>query len=58
MAPENTPRPPAEDAPAGPHGHTGPASPAEQSVGEAAPEAVPVEDRIRIAEEASRQEDA
>jgi len=46
MAPENTPRPPAEDAPP------------EQIIREAAPEAVPAEDRARIAEEASRQEDA
>lgn len=58
MAPENTPRPPIENAPVGPHGYTGPTTPAEQSVGEAVPEAVPVEDLIRIAEEASRQEDA
>lgn len=57
MAPENTPHPPAERA-AGAHGHTGPTTPAEQSAGEAAPEAVPVEDRTLIAEEASRQEDA
>jgi hypothetical protein len=58
MAPENTPPPPVKGASAGVHGHTGPTTPAEQSAREAASEAVPAEDRTRIAEEASRQEDA
>jgi hypothetical protein len=58
MAPENTPLPPAKGAPGAPHGHTGPTTPAEQSAREAPPEVVPAEDRTRIAEEASRQEDA
>jgi hypothetical protein len=38
------------------HGHTGPTTPAEDASREAP--AVPVEDKARIAEEASREEDA
>jgi len=56
MAPENPPHPPVEKP--YPHGHTGPTTPAEQSVRETPAEIVPTEDRTRIAEEASRQEDA
>lgn len=41
-----------------PHGHVGPATPAEDASREADPAVVPPEDKARIAEEASRQEDA
>lgn len=40
------------------HGHTGPTTPAEESSQDASPAAVPPSDRAKIAEEASRQEDA
>lgn len=40
------------------HGHTGPTTPAEDVSREAPPTAVPPEDKARIAEEASREEDA
>ena len=40
------------------HGYTGPTTPAEDAAREAPPAAVPPQDKKRIAEEASRQEDA
>ncbi len=40
------------------HGHTGPTTAAEDASREAPPATVPPQDRKRIAEEASRQEDA
>lgn len=40
------------------HGHTGPTTPAEDISREASPTAVPPEDKAKIAEEASREEDA
>jgi hypothetical protein len=40
------------------HGHTGPTTPAEETSRDASPEAVPPADRARIAEAASREEDA
>lgn len=41
-----------------PHGHTGPTTPAEDSSRQAHPSAVPPSDKSKIAEEASREEDA
>ena len=58
MSPDNGTAATANSPIGGPHGHTGPTTPAEQASGEATLDAVPAEDRIRIAEEASRQEDA
>jgi hypothetical protein len=40
------------------HGHTGPATPAEDRSREADPKVVPNSEKVRIAEEASRAEDA
>ena len=40
------------------HGHTGPTTPAEDRSREADPRIVPLSERARIAEEASRVEDA
>lgn len=40
------------------HGHTGPTTPAEDTSRQASPDAVPPSDLSKIAEEASRQEDA
>ena len=54
MSPE---RPPKED-PKILHRHTGPTTPAEEASRQAHPDAVPPEDRAKIAEEASREEDA
>lgn len=41
-----------------PHGHTGPTTPAEDASREANPAVVTPEDKAKIAEEASREEDA
>jgi len=41
-----------------PHGHTGPTTPAEDASREANPAIVTPEDKAKIAEEASREEDA
>jgi hypothetical protein len=41
-----------------PHGHVGPATPAEDVSRSADPAVVPPKDKARIAEEASREEDA
>ncbi len=41
-----------------PHGHTGPTTPGEDSSREAHPVVVPPSDKAKIAEEASREEDA
>ena len=41
-----------------PHGHVGPTTPAEDASREADPAVVPPEDKAKIAEEASREEDA
>ena len=41
-----------------PHGHVGPATAAEDVSRDADPAVVPPEDKARIAEEASREEDA
>jgi hypothetical protein len=41
-----------------PHGHTGPTTPGEDSSREAHPAVVPQSDKVKIAEEASREEDA
>ena len=40
------------------HGHTGPTTPAEDKMRDADPAVAPPGDRAKIAEEASRQEDA
>ncbi|MBT9470134.1 MAG: hypothetical protein V4514_23115 [Pseudomonadota bacterium] len=48
-------RPPREKPP---HGHTGPTTAAEDSSREANPAVVPPSEKARIAEEASREEDA
>lgn len=52
------PRDPPRADPAKVHGHTGPTTPAEDGAREASPEAVPPEDKAKIAEAASREEDA
>ncbi|MBP6546990.1 MAG: hypothetical protein KA220_09765 [Phenylobacterium sp.] len=40
------------------HGHTGPTTPAEDKMRDAGPEAAPPGDKAKIAEAASREEDA
>jgi hypothetical protein len=52
------PRDPARADPAKVHGHTGPTTSAEDGAREAAPEAAPLADKAKIAEAASREEDA
>ena len=53
-------RPSPDTAPSGKpiHGHTGPTTPAEDKMRKAGPAAAPPGDRAKIAEAASREEDA
>lgn len=52
------PSPSSSPDPGKPHDHAGPTTPAEEASRQASTEAVPLVDRAKIAEEASRQEDA
>lgn len=49
-------QPPSDDK--GVHGHTGPTTPAEDKMADADPAVSPPEDRVKIAQAASREEDA
>lgn len=49
---------PAPSSDKGVHGHTGPTTPAEDKMAQADPAVSPPEDRVKIAEAASREEDA